>query len=332
MDSIQGVNAQAVVINELGQTTQLGERQFSYDPTGHISTLTTSDGTTEYRYFPNQLRSQKIQGDQITYYDYDLQGQMISERVSHGGEAPVTTREYLWLGNELVGYYTDGQLYFVHNDHLATPQALSDSQQNKVWSLEQKAFGESTLSDNQIAFNIRFPGQYYDSESGLHYNWHRYYDAELGRYLQSDPIGLNGGLSTFGYAYQNPINWVDPDGLMARPPPVTPRPPVSAPRPSVPSQRRGESLQEYSKRLQEYARNRNENSRPELKEKPHDATRNGKYDPNSTGPGRKQRFMDKAKDFFDSFPSDGFSAPPVAPGDGCNPSAIDDCLKSGWCA
>ncbi|WP_189387753.1 RHS repeat protein [Bacterioplanes sanyensis] len=213
LDSIQGVNAQAVVINELGQTTQLGERQFNYDPTGHISTLTTNEGTTEYRYFPNQLRSQKIQGDQITYYDYDLQGQLISERVSHGGGTAVTTREYLWLGNELVGYYTDGQLYFVHNDHLATPQALSDSQQNKVWSLEQKAFGESILSDNQIAFNIRFPGQYYDSESGLHYNWHRYYDAELGRYLQSDPIGLNGGLSTFGYVGGNPLMYVDPNGL-----------------------------------------------------------------------------------------------------------------------
>lgn len=214
LDSIQGVNAQTVVVNALGQTTQLGERQFSYDPTGHIRTLTTSEGTTEYRYFPNQLRSQKIQGDQVTYYDYDLQGQLISERVSQNGGTAVTTREYLWLGNELLGYYTDGQLFFVHNDHLATPQAISDSQQNKVWSVQQKAFGESTLSDHQITFNIRFPGQYYDNESGLHYNWHRYYDTQLGRYLQSDPIGLNGGLSTFGYVYQNPMSWVDPDGLI----------------------------------------------------------------------------------------------------------------------
>ncbi len=213
LDSIQGVNAQTVVVNELGQTTQLGERQFNYDPTGHISTLTISEGIAEYRYFPNQLRSQKIQGDQITYYDYDLQGQLISERVSQSGGAAVTTREYLWLGSELLGYYTDGQLYFVHNDHLATPQAISDSQQNKVWSLEQKAFGESTLSDNQITFNIRFPGQYYDSESGLHYNWHRYYDPSLGRYVQSDPIGLNGGINTYGYAYQNPVMYTDPNGL-----------------------------------------------------------------------------------------------------------------------
>ena len=63
--------------------------------------------------------------------------------------------------------------------------------------------------------NLRFPGQYYNAETGLHYNWNRYYDPETGRYLSPDPIGLDGGLNLYAYVENDPVNWSDPEGLAA---------------------------------------------------------------------------------------------------------------------
>lgn len=81
-----------------------------------------------------------------------------------------------------------------------------------VWSWEGNAFGDSAPTGT-VTVNLRFPGQYFDAETGFHYNWNRYYDSATGRYITSDPIGLWGGLNTYGYVYQNPIRYIDPFGL-----------------------------------------------------------------------------------------------------------------------
>jgi RHS repeat-associated protein len=110
-------------------------------------------------------------------------------------------------------------IYYVHNDHLGTPQILTDDNQQVVWKANYKPFGEAVVDEDPdgdgelVEFNIRLPGQYYDKETGLHYNYYRDYDPTLGRYIQSDPIGLAGGLNTYGYVGGNPIRYTDPLGL-----------------------------------------------------------------------------------------------------------------------
>jgi len=111
------------------------------------------------------------------------------------------------------------KLYTVHNDHLGTPKAMTDETGVKVWSATHTPFGYASVvecfsrSCERVKLNVRFPGQYYDVETGLHYNYFRYYDPGTGRYITSDPIGLAGGLNMFGYVGGNPVNFVDPTGL-----------------------------------------------------------------------------------------------------------------------
>src|SRR5690606_3492531 len=81
-----------------------------------------------------------------------------------------------------------------------------------AWAATYTPFGRATITTGAVSFPLRFPGQYEDAESGLHYNWHRYYDPATGRYMTSDPIGLAGGLNPYLYASANPIRIIDPRG------------------------------------------------------------------------------------------------------------------------
>ncbi len=111
------------------------------------------------------------------------------------------------------GQSTPAALYYVHNDHLGSPQALTNETGAVVWRATYDPFGQATVTTSTITNNLRYPGQYFDSETGLHYNWHRYYDPKTGRYISSDPIGLRGGLNTYLYARANPLRYIDPFGL-----------------------------------------------------------------------------------------------------------------------
>ena len=125
--------------------------------------------------------------------------------------------------------------YAIQSDHLNTPRRLTQSDGQVAWQWAYSAFGDEqpTIASNRFAntslnqsfgtttvpavtFNLRYPGQYFDQESGLHYNYHRSYSATTGRYTQSDPIGLDGGWNRFGYSNQTPLSFTDPLGLDAQ--------------------------------------------------------------------------------------------------------------------
>ncbi|RRW51608.1 RHS repeat domain-containing protein, partial [Pseudomonas moraviensis] len=112
--------------------------------------------------------------------------------------------------------------FYYQLDHLGTPQELTDYSGEIVWSAQYDAYGKvaavTLAGEDYLDQPLRFQGQYFDAESGLHYNRHRYYDPRLGRYLTPDPVKLAGGLNQYQYV-PNPTGWVDPLGLTSNCPP-----------------------------------------------------------------------------------------------------------------
>ena len=130
-----------------------------------------------------------------------------------------------WYGNDKPVIETGIQIYYYHNDQLGTPNELTNSQGEVVWLADYEAWGntakvvwrEQLIDQMQVSQYelqpIRFQGQYFDEETGLHYNRFRYYDPDVGMFTTRDPIGLMGGDNVFAYA-PNPTGWIDPLGLM----------------------------------------------------------------------------------------------------------------------
>jgi RHS repeat-associated protein len=131
------------------------------------------------------------------------------------------SREHIWLGDQPVAVTNAaGTLFYVLSDHQNTPRQIINANKQLRWRWDSTdPFGANATSNNpaglgNFVYNLRFPGQYADTETGLFYNYFRVYDPKGGRYTQSDPIGLRGGLNTYTYVSGNPVNAVDPTGLI----------------------------------------------------------------------------------------------------------------------
>jgi len=213
-----------------GRLEKVGETQFSYDPDGR--TVEKREGSRVWRYEWNiegQLRAVITPEGERWTYEYDAFGR----RVSKSGPSGTTT--YVWDGSVLaeeispthssswhyepgtfrpLAKVENGTTYACVVDQVGTPRELVTRTGELAWSARLTAFGQlETLNTNSTTdCPIRFQGQWFDQESGLHYNWNRYYEPETGRYLTSDPTGLDGGARSYGYVH-NPLAWADPLGL-----------------------------------------------------------------------------------------------------------------------
>ena len=166
-----------------------------------------------YYYDPFGRRLWKDVAGNRVYFHYNDEG-LAGEYNASGAE--LRTYGYhtgsSWSSNPLF-VQEGGAYYWYLNDHLGAPQKIIAGNCEVVWSAGYDSFGRATIDVETIVNNIRFPGQYFDGETGLHYNWHRYYDPETGRYISADPIGLRGGINLYAYVQNDPVNAVDPWGL-----------------------------------------------------------------------------------------------------------------------
>ncbi|QLQ33444.1 MAG: RHS domain-containing protein [Candidatus Thiothrix singaporensis] len=210
--------------NGLGQT-------YAWDGHGHLSQFNLNGvqkATYFYNYQHQRTHKNLWNGSTAlgtTVYHYDLQGRLLRETSSTGAvlatyiyDEAGTPLAIIQAANSPYNATTQDQVVYLHTGHLGTPRMATDSNRRIVWKWESDAFGTTVPQQDpdgdgkQTIVNLRFPGQYYDAESGLHQNWHRTYDPSLGRYISSDPIGLAGGVNAYGYVGQSPLNLIDPSG------------------------------------------------------------------------------------------------------------------------
>jgi RHS repeat-associated protein len=210
---VTGANPEAFSYDDNGNITDIDSMEFVYNQNNRL--IRVEDGSVilaEYTYngFGQRLIKQVDGIETIFHYDFD--GNIIAESEADGS----MTAEYLYVDQSRMAVVdsSTGKLYFYHNNYLGTPIMMTDDTGTVVWEGDYRPFGEASVNPkSSVVNNFRFSGQYSDEETGLHYNYHRYYDPTTGRYLTPDPIGLEGGINLFVYSENNPINLVDPWGL-----------------------------------------------------------------------------------------------------------------------
>ena len=189
-----------------------GAIQCVYDARGQLVETRGRNGTTRYAYDPLGRRIRKEHGDRVSRYIW-AGVQLLAEISEQNGRT--TRRDYVILPElaTALAVHIDGEAYCLHHGRRQEPLVATDHAGRVVWKASYSAFGHAAITVAEIEQPLRLIGQYFDSETGLHYNVRRYYDPELGRFLTPDPLGHDGGsFNLYAYGDGDPLNRTDPTG------------------------------------------------------------------------------------------------------------------------
>ncbi|RTL88502.1 MAG: RHS repeat protein, partial [Hyphomicrobiales bacterium] len=212
LTSVGGAATETFTYDASGNTlTDAPSYVFTYDDRGRL--VSSKIGAIIKTYGVNGLGQRVSKRDAATpstdtYFVYDEAGHLIGEYNSSGARI----EETVWLGDLPVATIQASGFFFIAPDHLGAPYQITNAAKAQVWLWDHDPFGADAPTGS-LVYSLRFPGQYYDSETRLNYNYYRDYSPKLGRYIESDPIGLGGGINTYTYAESDPVSKADPLGL-----------------------------------------------------------------------------------------------------------------------
>ena len=211
LQSTAGPTAKTYSHDAAGNVLSDGVHTYGYNDRGRL--VDVDSGAATYVHNGLGQRVEKTVST-TTLFAYDEAGQLIGQYDGSGA----SDQEFVWFGGAPVGLLTGSQLLYVQTDQIGTPRVIYDGA-TAVWRWDSTPFGVGAPDEDvdgdgtDLTFNLRFAGQYADGETGAYYNYFRTLDPSTGRYLESDPIGLAGGLNSYAYVGGNPTNYVDPLGL-----------------------------------------------------------------------------------------------------------------------
>ena len=210
LQSLTGATTTTFGYDPIGNTVTEGTRQLVYNENNRLVQVRDGGVLGDYAYNAYGERSVKTVQGATTVFFYDRKTQtLISE--SDG----LAFKEYVYADRIPIAKASETEILFIHTDHLDTPVIMTDSSSTPtvVWRLDNRPFGDGASVTGTTELNLRFPGQYYDEESGLHQNWHRDYYPLSGRYLQADPLSFTTLPDVYTYVKNNPLVFADPSGL-----------------------------------------------------------------------------------------------------------------------